>query len=311
MSDATSAEASKRLSVVERVVLDPGDPTLCNLKARFDAGRLKWATYCFLWRLRKCFLRFRCNSSDVRSAVGTSFRQLVDSAKVPEGAIPVIINNFNRLDSLRTLIQWLQHLDTPVWIVILDNASSYEPLLAYYRDLVGTAGVSVVRLGYNSGLEGVQDAAQDLSVCENIVVTDPDLVPYATTPTDILGRMHEALVKYPEVNMVGASLEIKDIPETYPLREKVLAWESRFWEPQAARVGDIGVEAWVDTTFAMYRRSADVLAITPAMRLDRPYTLKHVDWYTDPSNMSDEQAHYARVSQPIASWTARAAKADA
>ncbi|MFT5241786.1 MAG: hypothetical protein ACI9OU_002468 [Candidatus Promineifilaceae bacterium] len=306
MSGSASAEVSRRLSAVERVVLDPGDPVLRNLKTRFDSGRLKWATYCFLWSLRKRFLRLRGNSAEVRSAVGVSFRRLLDSEKVPEGVVPVVVNNFNRLEPLRILIQWLQRLNTSVWIVILDNASTYEPLLTYYRELADTVGVSVVRLGYNSGLEGIQDAAHDLGSCENIVVTDPDLVPYETTPMDILERMREALGNVPEVNMVGASLEIQDIPETYPLRAKVLAWESRFWEPQAARVGDLGVDAWVDTTFAMYRRGADVLAITPAMRLDRPYTLKHVDWYTDPSGMSDEQMHYARVSQPIASWTARA-----
>ena len=86
---------------------------------------------------------------------------------------------------------------------------------------------------------------------------------------------------------------------------------SRFWPPAAKPVGDYGFEAWVDTTFAMYRQGVDVMEIEPAIRLDRPYVLKHVDWYADPGQQSEEQAFYARVSQPIASWTARARDAQA
>ena len=44
---------------------------------------------------------------------------------------PIIINNFNRLDFLRRLIERLER-DGYRNIYIIDNASGYDPLLAYY-----------------------------------------------------------------------------------------------------------------------------------------------------------------------------------
>ena len=288
---------------VERVVLDPGDDVLCGLKRRFEAGQLHWQLYCMLWSLRKRRLRRRLNAG-TKASTGTSFRTLLNPKEIPAHSIPVVINNYNRLDSLRIQVEWLQSLNAPVWIVILDNASSFPPLLEYYAKL-DPDKAHVIRLGYNSGFEGLQDAARCLRRCPYFVITDPDLIPYPDTPKDILDRMRAALRALPEVHMVGASLEIDDIPPFYPLRDKVQKWEARFWPPLAKRIGDWGFDAWVDTTFAMYRQGGDVLQIEPAMRLDRPYVLKHVDWYTHPAHLTDEQKHYAARSQPIASWTSR------
>jgi len=44
--------------------------------------------------------------------------------------IPVYFNNFNRHDAMRRMIDWLQDAGTKR-IVILDNASTYPPLLEY------------------------------------------------------------------------------------------------------------------------------------------------------------------------------------
>lgn len=304
---ASGDDADIKADRVERVVLDPGDPVLRALKTRFDRGALPWALYCGLWELRIRRLRRRLNPGR-RTLTGTSWSSLLRSDRVPRDAVPVLINNFNRLDTLKIQIGWLKSLTRRVWIIILDNASEYPPLLSFYNQLESDPEVHVVRLGYNSGMEGLQKAVSSLAEIPYLVVTDPDLIPYPSTPLDILDRMQAALEAFPEIGMVGASLEIADIPEYYPLRDRVQDWESRFWPPAAEALGDYGFRAWVDTTFAMYRQGVDVLDIEPAMRLDRPYVLKHVDWYVAPGQLSDEQLFYARVSQPIASWTARLRK---
>ena len=46
--------------------------------------------------------------------------------------VPVIINSFNRLGSLRRLVGWLLRAGQQK-IVIIDNASRYQPLLDYLR----------------------------------------------------------------------------------------------------------------------------------------------------------------------------------
>jgi hypothetical protein len=229
---------------------------------------------------------------------------MVDPGRVEPNSIPVIINNFNRLDTLKTQVEWLLAIDGPKSIIILDNDSAYPPLLEYYRSF-DFPNAQVVFLGYNSGLEGIEDVVRELKRFPKYVLTDPDLVPYASTPSDILVRMSELLDKYTDYSQVGASMEIDDIPESYPLRDEVRQWESRFWPPRAKQVGDGVYEAWVDTTFGMYRSTSDVTRIDPALRMDRPYTLKHVDWYMDPDNLSAEQEFYLRACGEVASWTTK------
>src|SRR5690606_6941213 len=49
----------------------------------------------------------------------------IDHTKIKEGSIPILLNNFNRLESLKELISWLMTLETPTSIIILDNKSTY------------------------------------------------------------------------------------------------------------------------------------------------------------------------------------------
>ena len=269
-------------------------------------GRVPEPLRPFLRQPRKYALRILLNLRYRRpfwsGANLASLHRMVDRRRVSPASVPVIINNFNRLESLRALVDWIQRLDGEKSIIILDNASTYPPLRDYYRAL-RASNLQVVYLGYNSGLQGIADAARELRSFRRYVVTDPDLVPYPDTPTDVLVRMDGLLDKYTRFNHVGASIEINDIPSAYPLKEEVVAWESKFWPPQAKRVGADGFEAAIDTTFAMYRSGAETLQINPAMRLDRPYTLKHVDWYIDPAHLTDEQRYYLTVGTVTASWT--------
>ena len=288
---------------VERVVCQPGDPVMTHLKRLFDARRMSWRIFCWLWEFRRRVLLAKLNPA-LRYRFGAM--PMLNAKRLRPSAVPVVINNFNRLESLRRLIEWLQGLEGNVSIIILDNASSYPPLLEYYDALASQDGVQVIRLGYNSGLEGLADIQKELDQFDRYIVTDPDLVPYDSTPSDILSQMSAVLDRIPDIQAIGVSLEIDDIPAHYPLREKVLAWESRYWPPTAKHIEAHIFEAWVDTTFAMYRRGADIMRITPSARMDRPYTLKHVDWYLDPEALNDEQMHYQSVCQPIASWTTRA-----
>ncbi len=271
--------------------------------------RMPWRLYLLLWDVRKYVLRLLMNVRYRRpfwSWVNlTTLHRMLDARRLIPASIPIVINNFNRFDSLCALIEWIRGLDGEKSIIILDNASTYPPLRAYYRSLRKSPNVQVVRLGFNSRLYGIEDVVKELGGFRRYVVTDADLVPYPDTPPDMLQRMDALLDKHPQFTHVGASLEICDIPAHYPLRDKVLAWESRYWPPQAEAVGPDGFVAWVDTTFGMYRQGADVTKIDPAMRLARPYRLKHVDWYIDPARMTDEQRHYLCVSRPVASWTAK------
>ena len=62
--------------------------------------------------------------------------------------IPIIINNFNQLFYLKQLINKLQIFNIKT-IVILDNNSTFPPLLKYYEDIKNE--VKIIRLTKNRG----------------------------------------------------------------------------------------------------------------------------------------------------------------
>jgi len=228
-------------------------------------------------------------------------RQLIQYDKIVDGSLPIIIVNYNRYDTLMPLVEWLMGLDTKVSIIIVDNASSYQPLLDFY-DTLDFPNLQVLRFEENHGLNKLIAISQTMKAYDYYVVTDADLIPYADTRSDILERMKEMLVKYDDINHIGASLEIKDIPDHYPLKEGVLKWEGQFWKIKRE---DGVFEAFVDTTFGMYRSKSQVMKLYPALRLGNPYTLKHVDWYIDPNAITAETKYTLKTMSSVSTWMTR------
>jgi len=228
-------------------------------------------------------------------------RITVDYARIASGSVPVLISNFNRLDSLKRQVDWLLNLDGHISLIIIDNASTYPPLLEFYRSLE-FPNVQVVDLGFNSCGKGAVHIAKLLAEFPKFIVTDPDLLPYSTTPVDVIPYLARLLDRYPEYNHIGLSLEINDLPEHCAQRERIRQHEFQYWHPQARVLNDEVTVAPVDTTFAMYRATSNVQAYEPALRTCRPYTLKHVDWYLDASNLSEEYRYYLRTCTPYATW---------
>ena len=226
---------------------------------------------------------------------------LIDLSCLIPKSTPVLINNFNRYAALLKQIDWLNKLAEPVSIIIIDNNSTYPPLLDYYSNL-NQKNIQVVSLNFNSGIWGIPYIVDQLPDVEKYVITDPDLVPYDKTPLDTLKYLSLLLDKHPEYNHVGLSIEINDLPECYALKETVEQWEQKFWPPQAQVLEDGTMVSCVDTTFAMYRRDSNVLGWEQALRTPRPYTLRHVDWYECSKNPTAEYQYYLKKCRRIASW---------
>jgi hypothetical protein len=201
-------------------------------------------------------------------------------------------------------MHWVESLNGRKSYIILDNNSSFPPLLEYYKELEILDNCQILYLGYNSGLKGIADLAFGLKSVKNFIISDVDLVPFSTTPRDIIEKMREKLDKYPQIDKVGASLEIKDIPKNFIFYRQVMEWEQQFWPPQCLKLDSESFLANTDTTFAMYRNFRTVLEFGKSIRLNRPYTLKHPDWYIDPESVSDEILFYIENCLPtISTWT--------
>ncbi len=224
-----------------------------------------------------------------------------DFSKISMDSMPVIINNFNRLALVKKQIEWLLSLDQKVSILIVDNDSTLPPLLEFYKS-INAPNIQVIPLRFNSWRLGAAYIAKQLVSFKKVIITDSDLLPYSSTPKDIVQHLSNLLDKYPKANHIGLSLELNDIPDDSPMKAKVIKYESQFWEPNTSRINDEVYDAKIDTTFAMYRNSSTILDTGPALRTVRPYTLKHVDWYLRPKDYSDEYKYYLASCKGFATW---------
>lgn len=207
---------------------------------------------------------------------------------------PVIINSYNRLDSLKLLVNWLESAGV-AQIIILDNCSTYKPLLDYLDSL----SHRVVKLRENLGPDALWKSPIWREVRRaKFVYTDPDVVPCDSCPKDLLERMSALLDRYPLHSKVGLGLRIDDLPAHYSLRDKVIQWEGRFWE--SAIEPDV-YEATVDTTFAMYRPYGG-RGGQRSLRLGGNCVARHTPWYADSSNPSAEELNYQNSIAPEMSW---------
>ncbi len=211
--------------------------------------------------------------------------------------ISVYLISHNRLTRLSAMVEQLGRFPG-ARPVIVDNASTYPPLLDY----LDRVDVEVVRLGEHLGKHAPWLAGLVFRDGPYYAVSDPDL-DLSGCPEDLFEVLRRGLDANPWAIKCGPSLEIEDIPIDLPWRDQVVAWESKFWSKRL----DAGhFRAAIDTTLALYRVATpfDASAWTaPAIRCDRPYTARHVPWYSTEvteedryyvENMVTKKAHWSR-----------------
>jgi hypothetical protein len=203
--------------------------------------------------------------------------------------IPIFIVSFNRLSYLKNMIAWLE-VKGYRNIKIIDNASTYPPLLKYYEK----TPYEIFRLGKNQGHMVFWENEIFAKYREDLyIVSDPDLVPVNECPPDFVEKFYKLLKKYPRIKKAGFSLKIDDIPKEAPMYTDVNKWEKayNFFKVPGRNL----YTADIDTTFALY--IPDKLDISRrflvAVRTGFPYQLRHLPWYKMPEDVTDEDLYYS------------------
>jgi hypothetical protein len=216
--------------------------------------------------------------------------------------VRVVINNRDRLSPLRKLLEWLWEAGQHE-IIILDNASSYVPLLEYYRT-IQRKGVRVINLRANLGPRSLWKQRDKSLLQAPFVLTDSDCVPAAECPLDLIdflanvGKEFEGHYQsqwgHPAPLLkVGPAFKLSNIPDTYKLKPWVLKWERHLGCEGPGRETLNGVEIYdaaIDTAFALYLRGDS--PGYEAIRVGWPFLLDHLDWHVDSANPSTEQQYY-------------------
>lgn len=205
---------------------------------------------------------------------------------------PIFINCRDRVTDLRELVAWLE-LAEYERIILLDNDSSYPPLLDFYEETPH----EVVKLNENLGSRSIWRAGLVPSD-EYWVYTDPDVIPIEPCPPDVLKFLYELLQVHVHPK-AGLGLYLEDLPETF----LHLRWEQDLVAPRrllgsyqplwrAPTVGGAAVSVYdslVDTSFALWRPGVQHTLV--GLRTGLPYQARHMPWYRD-SDPSEEERYY-------------------
>jgi len=201
--------------------------------------------------------------------------------------IPVIIINYNRISHLLRLLDWLEKAEMQN-IYIIDNASTYSPLLDYYD----RTNYNVLRLNVNIGYKAFWDTSIHLWFKGlPYILTDSDVLPIEDCPLDAVKFFQEVLNKYIDINKVGFGLKIDDIPDFYHKKSEVLNWEKKYWENP---ISENLYKADIDTTFALYRANSVKQQWGKTLRTGGKYQLKHFPWYENSDFLSEEEIYYRK-----------------
>jgi len=215
--------------------------------------------------------------------------------KKPYQFTPVYIVNRDRLDTgFRQLVTWLNELEM-MNIFVLDNKSTYPPLLDYYKFLTAEKKAQIMFADKNGGPWVFWKAGLHLQQNQPFIVTDPDVVPASDCPNDIIEVMLKCLVFCPQVTKIGPSLRIDNLPDTYDKKQSMLGSEGEYWNPLRLETlkGHPAYRAGIDTTFALYRPWSPLNRCHfTNYRLAPPYHFEHRPWYVDSANLSEEEIYY-------------------
>lgn len=211
-------------------------------------------------------------------------------------SVPIVINNRNRFTFLTKLVDWLQQAGYKK-IYILDNDSTYPPLLKYYESTTA----KVIFLKQNVGYMALWQTDFFNSIKKGYYVyTDSDLMPTDDCPKDIVFQLYKVLHKY-NVEKCGPALRIDNLPDYYLHKQRVLDVETEYWRK---RVEKYVFDAPIDTTFALYKPFAKGNAEQcSAYRVAGNLIFEHLPWYENSASPNEEEKFYKEnASSSSSSW---------
>ena len=228
----------------------------------------------------------------------------------PIQRIPIFIIVHDRVAVLKKCVESIEkQIATPIEIVFHDVASTFPECIEYLTNM-RKDGYRVYRSEKNhhhTVLISVNSYLNEHPKCQYYIITDPD-IELDNVNGDILDFYIHLLNKFGKNLVIGPMLRIDDIPNYYPKKKDVIKRHTtQFWHktPQIEKwkTGTFKIQkACIDTTFQLTHRDNKRTFPRPGIRCYSPYSARHLDWYINPKNMTEDQKYYSKTSLAIAHW---------
>lgn len=212
--------------------------------------------------------------------------------------IPLVILNFNQLTYLRNLVNWWRWYAPDAPIYVLDNASTYPPLLEYYE---ADDGLDVRLCAENACAANLRVFLDEVihPQYSHYVVSDADISPHPATPMNFLEILRH-IVDDMGYHHAGLGLITDDLPHWSIDRENTIKNESQARSTpitvKYAGEEHQGFKAAIDTTFCLFRTSNGgwyaPMTVKDWGNSARIFDAFHLPWYLDPARINPEMDNY-------------------
>ena len=197
--------------------------------------------------------------------------------------IPVIINNRDLITWPKAMVDKIKTLKGVGDIFIIDNGSTYKPLLDWYE----TKPCEIIKID-NLGHSAPWKCGLVNKLNKPYVVTDSDLG-IEDLPYDSLIVLKNKLQSAPHLAKVGLKLDWESINKTSPYYDHLQNYEKNRWYNSKIE-NEVYVDVHIDTTFALY--NVDYYFIGGGS-LTAPYLAKHHPWnFTHEERDSNKEFSY-------------------
>lgn len=228
--------------------------------------------------------------------------------------IPIFVLNKDRLDTLKLFIDSM-HKRNYTNITIIDNKSTYEPLLdwykssgidVYFNNTPKTTNGSLLYLSHEYKIEKFRKPVME----GYYILNDSDVIPIDECPNDFIEDLVELCKKYQKMK-VGLGLKIDDIPDCFYRKSDVQSIEGPYWNSPLMGEKMTLYKAPIDTTFAVYKPGslAGWGSGEDCIRTGSPYLARHIPWYYDYNNLPEDEKYYILNLKdghgPCWSWRAK------
>ena len=203
--------------------------------------------------------------------------------------IPLLVGCRDRFDVTWRLVEWADRCPN-VKTFLVDNASTFPPLLDYYQKTTAT----ILRANANGGPRTPwRFVKQVLDGSRFFAITDCDLN-MSDVPLDVFEICCELLDADQSLVKVGCALSLDGLPADHI----AVAREAEYWDitkRQRKIVNGKVIECYsapIDTTFAVYRVDGPAGVYGPALRLAGEYAARHEPWHYDPKSLPEDERYY-------------------
>ena len=191
---------------------------------------------------------------------------------IPVSEIPIFIIAYNQYTFVKNMVEQLQKYVSSNRIHILDNKSTYAPMVDYLISIEST--VHVHRMDRNYGHK-VINKIDTFTTSKKYIITDPDLTFNKNLPTNFISTLEFISDKY-KSGKVGFALDISSNVRLDVLYngQNPIEWESQFWRNRIDNSDYELYAADIDTTFCLINK--DYIGNT--IRIAGNFTCIHRPW---------------------------------